>query len=146
MPVYNSFSEMMAAAQQKCAEALTTTVADVVKDEIRNTEQDLVYGSYSPVVYDRRGSLGENFNVELISPDTVQVYDVAEPNVSLSNPQVAYSGESGQFAQWINDGDVPNIFNDNDYVWMGARPFYETATANLKSSPKIQNAIKAAFT
>ena len=131
MAVYSSLSALLKAAQSAAKATLQNEVAELVKQEIHNAEQDLVYGSYSPVVYARRGSLGNGFTIQPTGPYSIRIWDNAPSNYSVFGSAPA---APGYFAQWINDGNVPNVFNSKTYPWTGPRPFYNQAVANLAGS------------
>lgn len=99
----------------------------------------MVYGSYTPVIYQRRNSLGSNFQIDYEDEYSVRIYDIAPPDRSVFD--TPYQGPPGSFAQWINDGNVPNVFNGKSYPWTEARPFYDAAAAACQS--KINNAVRA---
>lgn len=141
MAVYDNFADLMAAAKAAAQEALQNEVADEVKQEIKTQEYEFVYNAYTPAVYDRRKSLGKKFKVEPDGSDAIRVWDAARPSPSVFNTPV--KGPDGVFAQWINDGNVPNVFDEKDYPWMHPRKFYDAATKELRKTSKIKNAAKA---
>lgn len=143
MAVYSSLSTLLSAAVSAANDVLANEVAEIVKQEIATQEQRLVYGSYSPVLYVRRGSLGSSFQVEPTGINSVRIYDIAPPNYSVFGS--GYGGPPGMFAQWINDGNVPNVFNDKSYPWMGARPFYDATIGALQGSGRIKAAAIQGF-
>ena len=134
MATYKSLSALLKAAQTAAKATLNNEVAELVKQEISEAEQELVYGSYSPVMYARRNSLGKGFTVQPTGAFSIRIWDNAPSNYSVFGSAPA---APGYFAQWINDGNVLNVFNTKTYPWMSPRPFYDQAIANLAGS-KIQ--------
>ena len=129
MATYKSLGALLKAAQSAAKATLNNEVAELVKQEIREAEQELVYNSYSPVMYSpRRHSLGKGFTVEPTGAYSIRIWDSAPSNYSVFGSAPA---APGYFAQWINDGNVPNVFNNKIYVWMSPRPFYDQAIVNL---------------
>lgn len=141
MAVYNNFADLMAAAAAAAKETLQNEVATEVKEEIRKQEYNYIYDASSPSWYSRRKSLGKTFKVETDGDDSARIWDAARPSPSVFNTPV--KGPDGVFAQWINDGNVPNVFDDKDYPWMHPRKFYDAAVKELSKSSKIKNAAKS---
>lgn len=141
MATYNNFADMLTAMQSAIQEILQNEVADVVIEEIKKQEKALVYDSYNPSHYWRRKSLGKAFEVEPDGVDAVRIWDAARPNWSVRNTIIREP--DGILAQWINDGKVPNIFDDNDYPWMHKRPLYDEAAKRLRKTSEIKKAAEA---
>lgn len=139
MAIYGSLGALEAALKAATQTILISDLVPIVQSEIRAQEQSLVYGDYTPVIYQRRNSLGNSFQIEHEDEYSVRIYDIASPNRSVFG--TAYKGPPGSFAQWINDGNVPNVFNEETYPWMGARAFYDAAAAMC--APKINSAVRA---
>ena len=68
----------------------------------------------------------------------MRIWDRAKQDYSVFSTPVREA--AGVFAQWINDGNVPNVFNDNDYPWMKPRRFYDEAAKACKNSAAIKQA------
>lgn len=58
LAIYNSLSALESALRTATQKLLKTEVVPLVEKEIAQQEQELVYESYSPIVYKRRNSLG----------------------------------------------------------------------------------------
>lgn len=139
MAVYDNFADLMAAAAAAAKETLQNEVANEVKQEIKTQEYNAVYNAYTTKFYWRRYSLGKTFETKFEDEDSIRIWDAARTR-SIRNTIIR--GPDGVFAQWLNDGDVPNIFHDSDYPWhIGG--FYDAATKELRKTSKIKNAAKA---
>ena len=136
-PNLNALEKAIRVAAQKAI--ASEAVLGEIKRVIREKEQEMVYGSYTPYPYQRRHSLGNQFQVQQTGLYSVRVWDIAPPNYSVFN--TPYQGPAGSFAQWINDGSVPNVFNTKSYPWAGPRPFYRAAEAELQNSAVLKRAV-----
>lgn len=140
MKIFKSIDALEKAIMSAAEKAIMSdSVVNVVKQEIANKENEMVYGGYSPSFYNRRFSLGKQFSVKKTGPYSIRVEDIAPPNYSVFN--TPYPGPPGAFAQWINDGAVPNYFNSRAYAWAGPRPFYQAAEASLQNSAALKSAV-----
>ena len=138
MALYKDLSSLLKATQVAAKATLRNEVAELVKQEISDAEQEWVYGSYSPVMYSRRNSLGKGFTIQDTGPYSIRIWDNAPSNYSVFGSAPA---APGYFAQWINDGNVTNVFNSKTYPWMSPRPFYDQAIVNLAGARLQQVAI-----
>ena len=121
------------------AAVCSNQVLGEIQRVIREKEEEFVYGSYTPSTYNRRHSLGGQFQTQQTGLFSVRVWDIAPPNYSVFN--TPYQGPPGCFAQWINDGRVPNVFNQKSYPWAGPRPFYRAAEVELQNSLVLKRAV-----
>lgn len=144
---YASIDALERAVKKSLKSTLKNEVAQAVEKAAKEKIQAEVYGTYSPSVYERRGELLDAGFAAEVFEDTggvsLRAYSMAKPSDSLSSPPVAYRGPDGQFAQWINDGNVPNIFNSKKYIWEAPRPFYAQAASELDSTGAVVDALKA---
>lgn len=144
---YASLATLERAVKKSLASTLKGEVARAAEKVAKEKIRQEVYGAYSPSVYERRGELMNAGFAHEVSDDTdgvnLRMYSMAGPNDSLSSPPVAYRGPDGQFAQWISDGNVPNIFNGKKYIWEAPRPFYSEAASELDNSGAVVDALKA---
>lgn len=83
MAIYGSLAALEAALKAATQTILTLDLVPIVQSEIRAQEQSLVYGDYTPVIYQRRNSLGSSFQVEHEDEYSVRIYDIASPNRSV---------------------------------------------------------------
>lgn len=140
MPVCKNIAELQAYLQKKIDEALMDDVAVGVKEKMQENIDENVYRRYTPTTYVRRNELGslENIKAELESRGVLSVKNIAAPSPSvLKVPYKNYGGTS--FARWVNDGLVPNIFNDKHYVWEDPAYFMEDTQQDLKKNKTIKN-------
>lgn len=144
---YASLDALERAVKKSLNGTLKNEVAQAVEKVTKERIQAEVYGAYTPSVYERRGELrNAGFAAEVFDDAdgvALRTYSAAKPNDSLSKPPVAYRGPDGQFAQWINDGNVPNIFNPRKYIWETSRPFYTSAANELDSGGAVMDALMA---
>lgn len=145
MPTYKNLKELRADLEKKIEASLASNVAKQVEKTVKEHIQTDVYNSYSPVIYERRNELKDApfyhdvYNVAGII--TLQSYSTASSNVSLVYGS-SYDGQAGDFAQMINDGKVPNIFNNLRYIWQTPRPFYDNAILELKNGGLVKAALQ----
>ena len=145
MPKFNDLASLYAYVNKSINKALETKVAPVVEQKIADKVQTEVYDSYSPVFYERRHELGNPSNIvsELISDGLLETKDVASPSESVLHTPYGPSN-STTFPGWVNNGNVPNIFNDRtDYPWMYPRDFIGAAVNELKSTGEVKSALAA---
>lgn len=143
MPVCKNVAELQAYLRKKINETLMDDVATGVRVKMQETIDETVYRRYAPTTYVRRGELGniENIKAELEAPGVLSVKNVAASSPSvLKTPYTDYDGTS--FARWVNDGLVPNIFNDKHYVWEDPAEFMETTLDELEQNHTIKKKMK----
>ena len=78
MAEYSSYEALFAALQQSINETMVDEVATVAKETMQAEIQDVVYGVYTPKVYERRYDNGglideENYHSELVADGTVAI-------------------------------------------------------------------------
>lgn len=76
----------------------------------------------------------ENYIVNTLSDSKAEVYSTTKPNPSLLDTNLINSNTT--LAEWIEHGNIPNIFNEKDYEWMHPRPVVETVKNNLCNKDK----------
>lgn len=140
---FNNLGAMFAHINKAINTALETKVATVVEETMSKNIQSTVYDSYSPVVYERRYELGSRDNIksEIIEDGILETKNISTPSRSVYG--TAYAPQnSTTFSGWVNDGQVPNIFNNRtDYPWMHSRDFIGETVEELKSSGLIRKAM-----
>lgn len=148
MASYSNWSGLIAAVQEKCGEILDEFVRPVAEDILHEHIRDDIYASYSPVGrdaggYDRRDALGGRGNTvgEVQDNNLLVVTNIAPPSPSVFGSARAGAGED-ELLYWIENGLVPNYFNEHDYVWMHPRPAVENAQDEINISSDIRAAIK----
>ena len=78
MAEYSSYEALFAALQQSINETMVDEVATSAKETMQAEIQDVVYGVYTPKVYERRYDNGglideENYHSELVADGTVAI-------------------------------------------------------------------------
>ena len=141
MKTFKSIAALEAAAKASARKTLNYQVKDLVEKKIREKAQEVVYDSYSPTQYVRRGGLGTVF-AEIPGTYTLRIFDINSANT----PQRSGNPPGpGYFAQMINDTGAPNVFNNADYPWMHPRRFYDAAVADLNGSSELISVVRAGF-
>jgi hypothetical protein len=149
VPAFSNWNDLVSAAQAACADILKTEVAKTAKAIVDKHIQSDIYDAYSPAGYEsggysRRGALGSPGNTidKMIDEETLLITNIAPPS-----PPVFGGGSSGAFPDellyWINEGLVPNYFNDKDYPWMHPRPAIDEAQEEINTSQEINAAINS---
>lgn len=126
-------SALAYASSQIDATLLDNVQKAAKKAEIKNINS-IVYGSYSPVMYGRRGAgggLGSEDNIQgsISGKNTLSII-----NKTPSSPSVVNGSVSDNLAQWVVSGVVKDIFHYGrrfDYPWTGARDFITPTIADL---------------
>ena len=106
---------------------------------------DMLIEGYSDQVYSYEEAAGfstrtyaleekENYQLNILSNEQVEVYGTTKPNPSLLDINLINSNTT--LAEWIEHGNIPNIFNEKDYEWMHPRPVIETVRRDLNSKDK----------
>ena len=108
-------------AEAALPKALENTIAPHVKRAMYLMIKENVYDSYSPRVYERRGSndglLDENNIISQVDGNRLRVKNIAQPNDSLFGTPL-YSEPSGLLYKWIDEGLVPPV---DAYPWQKKR-------------------------
>lgn len=142
MPTFKDLASLMKYLNASINDALQNEVAPVVEAKMKEKIKTEVYDAYTPREYQRRYELGSEGNIssELISDGVLLTKNTADPSPSVIGTPYGSSG-STTFPQWVNDGFVPNIFNDRDYPWMHPRDFIGATVDELKSSGEVATAL-----
>ncbi len=139
---FTSYKELEKFIKKQVKKSLENEVAEVVKDEIQSRFSEVVYGSYIPKEYKRRGytdsGLGDKstMTVELVGDDTIKVAPDAERNTSYEFAGVGYD-TSKSLAENIIGG-----YGNRDYIWNQPRDFIEETKNNLKRNKHHVEALK----
>lgn len=142
MKTFKSVAALKAAAEKACKKTLNDQIKYLVEEKIGEKVDELVYESYSPVIYERRGGLSDTFESRMVGAYTINIYDSESANESVEGYPLP---PHGVLAQWINDTGVPNVFNGKDYPWMHPRPFYDEAIEELDGSAELISVARAGF-
>jgi hypothetical protein len=137
-------SQLLKKMTQAVNDTLENDVAPVAKEILQESIQENVYQSYAPTYYERRGVLGSADSIvsEMESDGVLSIRNVAVPNESVLGTGYSPANDT-TFSGWVNDGQVPNIFNDKDYPWMHPRNFIEDAVEKMQTSGEISDAFAA---
>lgn len=144
MPDFNNLSSLFSHVRKTANDVLKKDVAPIVKDIYKETIQSEVYDSYSPTVYQRRGSLidDSNYKYEIISDGELEVTNVAVPNESVRGYSIVPSSQT-MFIRWIESGSIPNIFNMYEsYPWTQARPVTQHTIEKLQIGKQHMQALR----
>lgn len=140
--IAKNWNDLNKQIQKKIDDSLKKEVAETVKQiELEHIKSD-VYDVYNPVVYERRGAnggLGDYKNLESKVKDGIlTVINITEASPS----QYPYEGEPySTFPEWIENGLVPNVWNDRDYEWMHPRPFTVNTIKELEQTGEHINSL-----
>ena len=144
MPTFKSIKDLKKYVKIAAEDSLKQDVADTIIKELASEYEDQVY-SYEPasdgVVYDRRYDLmAEDSYFESYKEGTITIENTVKPLESLKgtplkNPDVT-------LAEWIEHGNIPNIFNDKEYPWMKPRPVVKTVKERIVKDGLASDAMK----
>ena len=141
--MYSSLSSLDKAIRKAILSALKNEVANAVEETTKQHIQSDVYAVYDPVEYQRRGELKNaafQHDIYYVGSDiAMRSFSTAKQNRSVIGSSKSYP--VGAFAQWIQDGAVPNIFNKRHYICQDARPFYTNSVQELESRGLVREAL-----
>lgn len=128
---FNSVKDLLAYAQKQVNSTLKNEVAVEAVNTLKEHIVTDVYDVYSPQYYERKGAQGgfldeDNIEVEVVDDETISVDSIRFDG----NRDVAQIVESGQ-----------GYMNDFEYNGV-PRPFTENTREELRSSNRLQNAMK----
>lgn len=144
MADFDNINGLLARIKKQVRDSLKSDVAPVVKDKYKENIQSDIYDSYNPVEYHRRNSLLDESNMEdqLLDETTLEVKNVALPSQSVMGSAYVPAGRT-TFIGWIENGSVPNIFNNRTgYPWTGPRPATAHTIERLNSEKQHVQALK----
>lgn len=140
----NDTEELKALVETDVANILAKDIAPIVHSELAEEYEKQVYSYVGTEVYARRYSLTDEANMS----DTVtsngitvelEVESTAKPSPSLLGSSI---DDNANLADWIENGNIANPWNNKDYPWTKSRPVFKTVQSKLDSSDKITNTIK----
>lgn len=117
--VYKDFESLIAAVNRKVNTVVEKDVAPGLKDEIVNKAKANVYDAYSPTMYERRHTLDDPNNYQVIKDGDKTAIKFTKDH----NTPIWSNVHRTSFIDWIERGYAPNYFNYDHYVWMEPRPF-----------------------
>lgn len=143
MATFKSLDQLFDHIEKQISESLNDDVTEEVIDEMKEHYEKEVYSYESnPDFYERRYSLVDDANYETYVEDLkLSVTNIAEPNDSVFG--YSNSGKHYQLAEWIENGRIPNIFdNKTDYPWTKPRPVMKKVVDTLKRDGRHVNALR----
>ncbi len=136
MPNFKDLNSLKKYIQTQVASTLQDDVAKDASDKMKKNYNDEVYSyAYDPEYRDRRMSLtdDENIKKEMVSDTAISISNIARPDKSVFGSSV--DGKEGLLGQWIEDGSIPNVFNDRtDYPWTAPRPVIQHTKEEIEGS------------
>lgn len=136
--VYKDFESLIAAVNRKVNTVVEKDVAPGLKDEIVSKAKANVYDAYSPTMYERRHTLDDPNNYQVIKDgDKTAIKFTKDHNTPIWSDVHRTS-----FIDWIERGYVPNYFNYDHYVWMEPRPFVSEVMSEGNIRQEVVNALR----
>ena len=151
MPEFDNIKSLFDYIETSINESKEAIGDSIKKKYLEHIQRD-VYDVYSPVDeigYERRGEndgLKDPNNIIIkyesnTNEIIIDVINIAEPNESIYG--IPYSGTgSSAFAEWIENGLVPNIFKAQDAPWQHERPFTQNTIKDLMQNKDHIKALK----
>jgi len=117
---------------KESAKDLGKYIAEETKQQIDND----IYQSYSPSVYERTYELKESIKskTEKESKNNIEIVIEHDENAMHHTSIVTGENVGSELADWIQRGQVPNIFNNNSYPWTQPRPYMENTVEKLENN------------
>lgn len=144
MPTFNNLASLSKYLQKQIGEVLKNEVAEDTSDKLKKRYQDEVYSyDYNASGRSRRMSLVDDKNIEkqTVGDNTISIRSTAKPDESVFGTTI--TNEEGLLAQWIEDGDIPNVFDDKtDYPWTKPRPVIQNTREEIERSGSHVGAMK----
>lgn len=138
----NDLDDFLKELKRDMTTAVRTEVIEVMKDIQQETIDDVVYNSYSPSYYDRRGDEDglrdrDNMKVDvMIRGDNMNIEMTNETRGNTS-----YTGSTnGYIADIIESGQ--GYWNSSLDERIGARPFQEETQNRIDSGSEIEKTIE----
>lgn len=150
MPNFKNLKELEDYMRKRVLPTAMEEVGEKIEDKLKTRITKDVYNSYTPEQYDRtyelRDSITSTEPVDISGTIYVEVkhddslIHAVPPNHHMSI--VNNSDVSSFIGQWINYGDVPNIFNDRNYVWMNPRPYMDNTKEEIRKFKLLKKELK----
>lgn len=121
MPTVKKLSEIKKLVTPELKKTILKSIGEAITEELIDEYNEEIYSYNESSLTERTYGFQDKDNYDIIVDNNkVEVYSTLKPNHSvigteLTNPNVT-------LAEWIEHGDIPNIFNENDYEWMHPRP------------------------
>ncbi len=133
---FDTIAGLMSYIQKAAQEVAKTNVADAIIDENIKFNESEIY-SYNQKEYTRRNTLTDknNFVVDDIGDNTIEIYNNAEPNTPIGKGSV----DGWQVSLMVEEGRVSDMFGEG--FWTGDRPATAKTVESLESSGKHTKAM-----
>lgn len=153
MSTVKNWSELVSAIKKQTADAMQKEVFETVREVYQSHIKSDVYDTYSPTVYEQRGSNGGLMDADNIigqmNGDTLEVLNVASPSTSIADPPTPYIPDNQtKFAEWIEYGQAYNggarsLFprDMSSEPWAQPREFTANTINDLKSNKQHLKAL-----
>ena len=134
--------------QSEINNALKSKVLEVVKEEEVNAIDDIVYGAYSPKIYERRdgsGGLSDPSNIKYnVSNGELHVWNATMPNPGgvRDSKWVTTSKYLDQLIEYGHGRRGKYDFPRNGRAYMEPRPFTQETIDRLEKNKKHITALK----
>lgn len=136
--VYKDFESLIAAVNRKVNTVVEKDVAPGLKDEIASKAKANVYDVYSPTMYERRHTLDNPNNYQVIKDGGKTAIKFTKDH----NTPIWSNVHRTSFIDWIERGYVPNYFNYDHYVWMEPRPFVSEVMNEGNTRQEVVSALR----
>lgn len=141
MPTFKSLNDLKKYVNDSAQSCMDKEVAQAIKKEFAFEYDKQVYSYPNSEMYERREDLSDEDNfVSEWDGKKLIVSNNVKPNVSLRN--TALRNPSVTLSEWIEHGNIPNIFDANYYPWMEPRPVAETVRNRIQTEHIASNALK----
>lgn len=133
MPTAKNLNDLKSLITSKTKKLILESIGESVVSELKDEYDKEVYSYNESSMTERTYGLmdDENYNID-INETYVEVYSTLKPNPSILN--IKLTNPNVTLAEWIEHGNIPNIFNDKDYEWMHPRPVIETVKNNINNN------------
>jgi hypothetical protein len=143
MPQFSSIKDLEKFMQLALRDALEHECAADASATMKKVYQEEIYSYvYNKDFRTRRMSLVDDTNIktEMVDNNTLSITNVAQPDESVLGTPI----DGGtQLAYWIENGDIPNIFNDrSDYPWTKPRPVTQHVVDEMIGSGSTMSALQ----
>lgn len=141
MPTFKNTAELEVYLEKVTRQVITEDVIPVVIQEWLEVQEERVYNSYSPRLYDRRGRTGglaDPRNIQISESKINSLTTFVLENITKGNGWDTWNGKL------INDLiESEDGFAGNPSTGMAARPYTEETVANLISGVSRNSILEA---
>lgn len=140
MPTIKKLSDVQKLITPDIKKKLLQNLGEAVVSELMDEYEEVVYSYDATSLSGRTYEFLDknNYNIQ-IDGKSVEISSTIKPNESvigtpLIDPDVT-------LAEWIEHGNIPNIFNDLDYEWTHPRPIVKTVKDKIQNDPEFKNVV-----